>query len=286
MQVNRGTPRSAQPKPKGERTVGWIILTIFALLIIIPSIGYALYSKKVWPARLEAWQAEGSPPSRRPVNYSLIGWGVGGSVLVLWVLISGLMMFKTVGEREVAIVYNFSGTISGKRDKGFVTIAPWQHMEKENIGIQHEEWNFGQDNSAVSLDQQKVFANLAVNYQIDGEKVRRPLLAASAQPGSRSSSTPACRRCSRRSPRPSRRRRSPRSVSSCGSSTRGEALRLSWPPTTSRSSTCSSRTSASRRSTPTRSRRSRSRCRTRSGRRLGSEQVKAEARSEVRGGRW
>jgi regulator of protease activity HflC (stomatin/prohibitin superfamily) len=50
-------------------------------------------------------------------------------------------------------------------------IAPWEHIEKENIGIQHEEWNFGQENSAVSLDQQKVFANLAVNYQIDGAKV-------------------------------------------------------------------------------------------------------------------
>ena len=43
-------------------------------------------------------------------------------------LITGLMMFKTVGEREVGIVYNFSGTIAGKRDKGWVTIAPWQHI--------------------------------------------------------------------------------------------------------------------------------------------------------------
>ena len=151
--------------------MGWIILTILMLLIVIPAIGYAIYSKKVWPARLEAWQAQGSPPSRRPVNYSLIGWGVGGSVLALWLLISGLMMFKTVGEREVAVVYNFSNEITGKRDKGVVVIAPWEHIDKENIGIQHEEWNFGQENSAVSLDQQKVFANLAVNYQIDGAKV-------------------------------------------------------------------------------------------------------------------
>lgn len=147
----------------------WITLTVFAILIAVPAVGYAIYQRKTWDARKTAY-TEGRLHSE-PTNYSLVGWGVAGLTVVLWVFISGLMMFKTVGEREVAVVYNFSNEITGKRDKGVTVIAPWQHIDKENIGIQHEEWNFGQDNSAVSLDQQKVFANLAVNYQIDGAKV-------------------------------------------------------------------------------------------------------------------
>ena len=148
----------------------WIFLLILMLLIVIPAIGYAVYQNRVYPVRKEEYQASGGRGSE-PVNYSLVGWAAAGLTFGLFLLISGLMMFKTVGEREVAVVYNFSNTISGKRDKGLTVIAPWEHIEKENIGIQHEEWNFGQENSAVSLDQQKVFANLAVNYQIDGEKV-------------------------------------------------------------------------------------------------------------------
>lgn len=151
--------------------MGWIVLTAFCVIVAMAGLGYALYARRVWPARVQAWRENPRASSSPPVNYSLAGWAAAGGALLLFLIVSGLMMFKTVGQREVAVVYNFSGTISGKRDAGVVTIAPWQHIKKENIGIQHEEWNFGQDNSAVSLDQQKVFANLAVNYQVDPEKV-------------------------------------------------------------------------------------------------------------------
>jgi len=150
--------------------MGWIILTVFVILITIPALGYAIYQKVTWEDRVAAYK-EGKL-REEPTNYALFGWGIAGVALVLWLFISGLMMFKTVGQREVAIVYNFSGTIEDDaKQAGVVTISPWQHIKKENIGIQHDEWNFGQDNSAVSKDQQKVFANLAVNYQIDPQKV-------------------------------------------------------------------------------------------------------------------
>jgi len=151
--------------------MGWIILTILAILIVIPAVGYALYERATWKTREANWKARGEDSYNQPMNYSLVGWGAAGVVLVLWLVISGFMMFRTVGQRQVAIVYSFSGTITGKRDPGVVTIAPWQHIKKENVGIQHEEWSFGQENSAVSKDQQKVLANLAVNYQIDPENV-------------------------------------------------------------------------------------------------------------------
>jgi regulator of protease activity HflC (stomatin/prohibitin superfamily) len=100
-------------------------------------------------------------------------WGMYGAigVLVLWVGITLALMVHLVGQREVAIVYNFSGTIAGKRDAGTTLTAPWQHVKKENVGIQHTEYDFGQNNSAVSRDQQKIFARLAVNYQIDAVNV-------------------------------------------------------------------------------------------------------------------
>ena len=151
--------------------MSWIVFTCLAILIVIPAIGYALYERAVWDTKLERWEASGGGSYNKPTNYELAGWAIAGVVLLLWVAISGFAMFRTVGQRQVAIVYSFSGTITGKRDPGVVTIAPWQHIKKENIGIQHEEWNFGADNAAVSKDQQKVLANLAVNFQVDPDKV-------------------------------------------------------------------------------------------------------------------
>lgn len=150
--------------------MSWIVLTVLAAIAFWVGFGCFLYGRKqeaVYKARKEADPyASDSPPM----------WGFGGLVTMvvavgLWIAITGFMMVKTVGEREVGIVYNFTGTIAGKREKGWVTIAPWQHMEKENIAIQHKEFVFDQNNSAVSKDQQDIFANLAINYSIDADKV-------------------------------------------------------------------------------------------------------------------
>lgn len=144
--------------------MGWIILTILALLIVIPAIGYAIYSNRVWSAKVEQYGSAAT-------NYALVGWAVAGVIGVLWIGLTGLKMAHTVGQREVAVVYSFSGTITGKRDPGVVWTAPWQHIKKENVGILHNEWNFDQGNFAVSKDQQRISALLAVNYQIESKNV-------------------------------------------------------------------------------------------------------------------
>lgn len=149
----------------------WIVITVLMILIVIPSIGYAFYQRATWDARVQAWESSGRGSYDKPTNYALVGWAIAGLVFATWLIVSSAMTFRTVGQRQVAIVYSFSGTITGKKSPGVVTIAPWQHIRKENVGIQHEEWNFGPDNSAVSKDQQKVFANLAVNFQIEPENV-------------------------------------------------------------------------------------------------------------------
>ena len=150
--------------------MGWIILTTLAVLIVFRR-SCTRSIRRPGSVRRRSRQKLTDGIRHRTNDYSLVGWAVAGVALVLWVFISGLMMVKNVGQREVAIVYSFSGEITGKRDTGTVMIAPWQHVKKENVGIQHEEWSFGEGNSAVSKDQQKVFGNLAVNYQIDAENV-------------------------------------------------------------------------------------------------------------------
>ena len=150
----------------------WIVLTIFFALVFWAGFGLWMYARK----RDEAWRQkiEAGTATRHDQDESMPA-EIGALMMILaviaWITVSGFMMVKTVGEREVGIVYNFTGTIAGKRDKGWVTIAPWQHMEKANIAIQHTEYAFDKQNSAVSKDQQDIFANLAVNYSLDAANV-------------------------------------------------------------------------------------------------------------------
>lgn len=144
--------------------MSWIVLTVLATIVFWIGFGMAMYSRN----REKVAEAQGRMYNDMP---STLGYGVMALVVVLWLVITGAFMLKTVGEREVGIVYNFTGTIEGKREKGWVTIAPWQHMEKENVAIQHSDFSFGADNSAVSKDQQDIFANLAINFRIDAENV-------------------------------------------------------------------------------------------------------------------
>jgi prohibitin 1 len=143
----------------------WIVLTILAVVVFWIGIGLWLYAKN----RNKQYAEQGFDAS--DLMPPEVGAALAILTVVAWVFMTGFFMVKTVGEREVGIVYNFTGTIAGKREKGWVTIAPWQHMEKENVAIQHVEFLFGADNSAVSKDQQDIFANLAVNFQIDADNV-------------------------------------------------------------------------------------------------------------------
>jgi prohibitin 2 len=84
----------------------------------------------------------------------------------VWLVVTFFLCLHTVGQREVGIVYSFSGTITGKRDPGVVFTAPWQHIKTENVGIQSEEFDLDANNAAVSQDQQPIYARLFVNFQV------------------------------------------------------------------------------------------------------------------------
>ncbi len=132
----------------------WIVLTILAVIVGVGGFFYA--------AGADPTKGESSGPAL------LVGIGV----FAVWFLISIFgFMLHTVGQREVGIVYNFSGTVSGKKNAGVVWTWPWQHIKRENIGIQHDEFNLDTTNSAVSADQQPIYAKLAVNLQVDPAKV-------------------------------------------------------------------------------------------------------------------
>lgn len=96
---------------------------------------------------------------------------VAGLATIIWIFISVGMSIHTVGQRQVGIVYNFSGTITGKVDPGVAWTAPWQHIKKENVGLQRESFDLDPGNSAVSKDQQPIFAKVTLNYQVEPSQV-------------------------------------------------------------------------------------------------------------------
>jgi prohibitin 2 len=108
----------------------------------------------------------GGGPTRR-FGALAIAAGTG----VVWLVASVAMSVHTVGQRQVGIVYNFSGTISGKVDPGIAWTAPWQHIKKENVGLQRESFDLDSGNSAVSSDQQPIFAKVTLNYQVQPSQV-------------------------------------------------------------------------------------------------------------------
>ena len=93
-------------------------------------------------------------------------FAVASVCTVMWLVLTFFLSLHTVGQRQVGIVYSFSGTILGKRDPGVVFTAPWQHIKTENVGIQSEEFDLDSGNAAVSQDQQPIYARLFVNFQV------------------------------------------------------------------------------------------------------------------------
>lgn len=101
--------------------MGWIFLTVFAAILFWACIGVWIWAKD----RDNDLREQGRDPGSENLMPAFAGIAGAGLVVVLWLGITLAMSVKTVGEREVGIVYNFTGTIAGKRDKGWVTIAPW-----------------------------------------------------------------------------------------------------------------------------------------------------------------
>lgn len=143
--------------------MAWVVLTVIAAIIVGACVITAIMAKPTPADQRDRYNDE--PPTRA------IALGIGGVVAVCWIILSAAMSVHTVGQRQVGIVYNFSGTITGKVDPGVATTMPWQHIKKENVGLQREDFALDAENSAVSKDQQAVFAHFTVNYQVDPEKV-------------------------------------------------------------------------------------------------------------------
>jgi regulator of protease activity HflC (stomatin/prohibitin superfamily) len=97
--------------------------------------------------------------------------GAGGAATIVWLVISVFVSVHTIGQRQVGIVYNFSNTITGRVDPGVALTWPWQHVDRANVGILREDFALDESNAAVSLDQQPIFANLALNYQVEPAQI-------------------------------------------------------------------------------------------------------------------
>jgi regulator of protease activity HflC (stomatin/prohibitin superfamily) len=130
----------------------WVILTVIAILVM----GGALVTLL----------ASTAPGDRRDL-------AIGTLVItpLVWLAVSIGFSLHTVGQRQVGVVYNFSGTITGKVDPGIAWTMPWQHINKANVGIQREDFILDAGNAASSKDLQPIFANLTLNYQVEPAKI-------------------------------------------------------------------------------------------------------------------
>lgn len=98
--------------------------------------------------------------------------GVGAIVLIIWLGFTVFLGLHNLGTGKVALLYSFSGKLTGTRENaGTFYTAPWNHVVQENVQTQSESFELGQGNSAVSKDQQPIFAKLVINYQVDPKHV-------------------------------------------------------------------------------------------------------------------
>jgi prohibitin 2 len=133
----------------------WLIATI--LLAIVAGI-----------ALIVAFSAQPLPDHVQDrLGARLGGFLTAAVCLVIWVVLSVFVSIHTVGQRQEGIVYNFSGTITGTTGNGVVMTWPWQHIQIANIGILREPFSLDSTNSAVSSDQQAVYADLVLYYQVE-----------------------------------------------------------------------------------------------------------------------
>lgn len=92
--------------------------------------------------------------------------GIAALAVVGWGAISLLVAYNTVGQLHVGLVYNYDGRLLSSVGPGRHWLAPWKHMKTENIGLQKEEFILDQGNAAVSSDQQQIFADVQLNYEV------------------------------------------------------------------------------------------------------------------------
>jgi prohibitin 2 len=131
--------------------MAWLILTIAASLVLAGAVIVVIASTSS--------------------TNKLIAGASAGAAVIIWLIISVITSLHTVGQRQIGIVYNFSNTITGKVDPGVATTWPWQHINTADVGILRENFSLDDSNAAVSLDQQPIFADLALNYQVQPSQI-------------------------------------------------------------------------------------------------------------------
>lgn len=154
----------------------WLVFTILLGIVFWGAVIFAVSAKA--PIVSAEADAQAVRYGRRPASatYRLArGWGYGVAAVaaVAWVGLTLLCSMHMLGTGKVALIYDFSGKLTGTKDQaGMIFTAPWQHVRHESVQIQREEFELDHGNSAVSKDQQPIFARLVLNYQIDPAHVR------------------------------------------------------------------------------------------------------------------
>lgn len=94
---------------------------------------------------------------------------IGAVLIALFVLFmfAWATMFRVVGVGQVGLVTRF-GKIVAEKPSGTVFKAPWERLVKLDVQVQKEQ----ADSAASTSDLQDVHTTLALNYHLDGSRVR------------------------------------------------------------------------------------------------------------------
>jgi regulator of protease activity HflC (stomatin/prohibitin superfamily) len=108
-------------------------------------------------------------------NKPAAGVAAFAGVGAVWVFVTLLMSFHTVGSGEVGVVYRF-GKIVGQRDPGVQILPPWESLSKQSIKVQKYRFQKaegqGAEIIAFSSETQDVYFDVTLNYSLDKNQVQ------------------------------------------------------------------------------------------------------------------
>lgn len=146
--------------------MGWLIVTIVLAVPIGIGVAMLLWGPGSTEPDTEKFGAKGTIGAKIPGAALVVVCGL------IWLLITGFSMGNTLSTGQAALIYDFSGKLASKRvEPGIIWTAPWQHVRKVDVFLQTKTFTLGENSSAVSKDQQAIFAEIALNYEVGAEGV-------------------------------------------------------------------------------------------------------------------
>lgn len=145
--------------------MAFFVLT--AIFLILGAIG-VVYGQSLRAAGRETADVEKANQGRLISVLS----GVGFAVLLVGLIV--IRSIHSVENGHIGLIKQF-GDIVGRKDPGVVLIAPWESISDISVRIQSKTFTMDEERapgtgSAVTRDNQQLFATVTLNFQVDARR--------------------------------------------------------------------------------------------------------------------